>query len=96
MLKALPITSLMSHGEITRALGHRVRAKRKSLNLSRKELSEKSGVSVPTISRLELTGVSTIAVLIKLAEALGAVDSLDSLFKISEFKSLDEFMRQED
>jgi transcriptional regulator with XRE-family HTH domain len=90
------ITSLMSHGEIMRALGVRVRAKRKSLKLSRKALSEKSGVSVPTISRLELTGVSTISVLIKLAEALGVVESLDSLFQVSEFTSLEEFMRQED
>ena len=86
----------MSHGESMRALGVRVRAKRKSLKLSRKELSEKSGVSVPTISRLELTGVCTISVLIKLAEALGAVESLDSLFQVSEFKSLEEFMWQED
>ena len=87
-----PITSLMNPGEVSSAIGTRVRAARRAAKMSRKELAIKSGVSVPTIARLELTGTATLMVLIKLAQTLNLVESFDRLFVVSKFNSIDEFL----
>ena len=89
---AEPITNLMTHGEISRAIGLRIRAHRQFSKLSRQELAAKSGVSVPTIARLELKGVSTLSVIIKLAQALNALDTFNQLFEVSSYSSMDEFL----
>jgi len=89
------ITSLSTFGEICKELGQRARSRRKLLKLSRKELSQKSGISVPTISRFELSGVTTIGVMVKLAQAMGAVDTLDALFSPPKHRSIKEFMETE-
>ena len=95
MVNRDPITTLMTQSEICKTIGERVRSRRKQLKLSRKALSLKSAVSVPTISRLELKGVTTLGVLVKIAQALGAVDSFDSLFSVSKYGSMREFLEKE-
>ena len=82
----------MTHGEILRAIGARVRNRREAQGLSRAQLAKKSSVSVPTISRLELSGLATISVLIKLMSALNAIETLEPILKSPQFTSMDEFL----
>ena len=86
---------LMTHVQILKAIGAAVRARRRQLKLSRRELSEKSGVSIATISRFEIGGVATVSVMIKLARALGTLENLEGLFRVSRFASLEEFVKSE-
>lgn len=91
----MDISALLSHAEICKAIGTRARQRRKHLKLSRKELSEKSGVSVPTIGRFETGGVATLGVIVKLARTLGSVDTLERMFGVPKYKSLNEFLAHE-
>lgn len=90
-----PITSLMSHAEVCQAVGLRARACRERLKLSRRELSLKSGVSVPTIGRFERQGVTTLSVIAKLATALGILGTLDGVFAVPKYKTMQEFLKTE-
>jgi len=85
----------LTPGEIALAIGKRARARREELGLSRSELAQKSGVSLPTISRFETKGTATVLVMAKLAHAMDAVDSFERLFSISGFKSLDDFLQED-
>lgn len=87
------IPALMSHKEMCEVVGARVRSCREHFGLSRRELAEKSGVSVPTISRLELDGIATISVLIKLAMALGVTETLNGIFETPGYKTMEEFIK---
>ena len=91
MNKFTELTSLSSVQEASLLIGMKARERRKSLKLSRKELSQKSGVSVPTISRFELSGTATLKVIIKIAIALSAIETLNGVFKPSQYQTLDEF-----
>lgn len=88
------ILSLKSSTELISHIGQQVRARRKFLKISRKELSAKCGVSVSTILRLERNGVATLHVLVKVAIALNSVDTFENLFKSPKARSLDEYVRQ--
>jgi transcriptional regulator with XRE-family HTH domain len=89
------ISPLLSLSEVCETLGARTRVRRKSLKLSRRELSEKSGVSVPTIGRFETKGVATLSVVVKIAFALQAVDTLNSVFIAPKSKSIEEYLRED-
>lgn len=93
MNKGEIIPALMSHEDICRAIGEKVRKCRKHFGLSRAELSKKSGVSVATIGRLEREGIATVSILVKLANALGVLDSFAGIFSVPEYKSMDEFIK---
>ena len=86
--------SLMTSTELIAHVGHRVEARRKFLKLSRKELSERCGVSTSTINRLEHRGIATLHVLVKVAIALKSIDTFEDLFKNPTATSLDEYLRQ--
>lgn len=87
------ILSLMSHLELCRAIGAKVRKCREHMGLSRRELAKKSGVSIATIGRLETEGTATISVLVKLAISLNTTETLEGVFAVPEFKSIDEFVK---
>ena len=95
MNKNSKITALLTYAEVCQTLGTRAREARRFKKLSRSELSEKSGVSVPTIGRFETKGVATIGVLVKLATALGMLESLDGIFAAPKYRSMKEFIEQE-
>jgi transcriptional regulator with XRE-family HTH domain len=90
------ISALMTHVELLKAIGGKVKKCRKHFGFSRRELAEKSGVSIATITRLENEGVATISVLVKIANALGVSETLEGIFKTPEYKSIDEYLRAED
>lgn len=93
MSDQLKIPALMSHTELCEAIGKKVARCRKHFRLSRRELAEKSGVSIATIGRLERQGVATISVLVKLANALGVLDSLDGIFAVPAYKSMADYIK---
>ena len=88
------ILSLMSSKELTAHIGQKALLRRKHLMLSRKELSNKCGVSPSTINRLETKGVATLHVLIKVAIALDSINTFQDLFKSPKARTLEEYARQ--
>ena len=66
--------------EITAELGLRLKAVRLSQSLTQADLAERAGVSVGTVKVLEKTGQTSVASLIRVVQALGLTDQLQSLF----------------
>lgn len=66
--------------EIIAALGLRLKAVRLSQSLTQADLAERAGVSVGTVKSLEKTGQSSMASLVRVVQALGLTDQLQSLF----------------
>ena len=85
---------LLNSTELTAYIGQRVKARRKFLKLSRRELSERCGVSIATLNRLEKGGTATLHVLIKVAIALKSIETFEDVFRSPPARSLDEYERQ--
>ena len=66
--------------EITTELGLRLKAVRLSQSLTQADLAERAGISVGTVKSLERTGQSSVASLVRVVQALGLTDQLQSLF----------------
>lgn len=79
MVKMLDFTFSTSE-EITAALGLRLKAVRLSQSLTQADLAERAGMSVGTVKLLERTGQSSVASLVRVVQALGLADQLQSLF----------------
>lgn len=69
-----------SGDEITAALGLRLKAVRLSQSVTQAELAERAGVSVGTVKCIERTGQTSVASLVRVVQALGLSDQLQSLF----------------
>lgn len=59
----------------------RIKQRRKELNLSQKDLATKSGVSYGSIRRFEKSGEISLTSLLKIANALNALEDFNQLFK---------------
>lgn len=66
--------------EVTAALGLRLKAVRLSQSLTQADLAERAGISVGTVKALERTGQSSVPSLVRVVQALGLTDQLQSLF----------------
>lgn len=66
--------------EITAELGLRLKAVRLSQSLTQADLAERAGISVGTVKSLERTGQSSVVSLVRVVQALGLTDQLQSLF----------------
>jgi len=67
--------------EVARLLGERVTELRLTHNWKRETLALRAGVSVPTLRRLETTGQTSLAHLLKVALALGCLDQFEKLLE---------------
>lgn len=84
--------------EALKKIAEKARAKRLSLNLSQKTLSEKSGVSYGVLKKFELTGQISLESLLKLAFVLGSLGDFDNIFvldKLNSIMSLDQLMQED-
>lgn len=66
--------------EILREVGARLRAQRLAQGLRQDELAAMAGVSLGTVKSLERTGATSTETLIRIAQALGLTEQLQSLF----------------
>jgi len=92
MISALIITP----HDMTDYIAKQAQAKRLSLNLSQKTLSERSGVSFGVIKKFERTGLISLQSLLKISLVLGSLDGFKNLFNPTppeQFSSLDELLK---
>ena len=73
---------------IIKGLISRVKERRKELNLTQKELAEKSGVSYASVRRFETTGEISFTSLLKIAEVVNCLSDFDNLFNHEIIKDL--------
>ena len=88
---------LMTPNEMASHLATTLKARRLSLNLSQKTLSERSGVSYAVLKKFERTGKISLESLLKLALALGSLQRFQNLFKPEDPQqaaSLDELLQE--
>ena len=88
---------LMTPVEMAKQIAKRSQAKRLSLNLSQKTLSERSGVSFGVLKKFERTGKISLESLLKIALALSSLEEFKDLFKPmspESFLSLDELLKE--
>ena len=67
--------------EIAHGLAKAVQQKRLAFNYSQKTLSERSGVSLGTLKKFEVSGQISLMSLLKIALALDSLNEFLSLFK---------------
>jgi transcriptional regulator with XRE-family HTH domain len=80
---------------INQELASRVRARRREGKLSQALLASKSGVSLGSIKRFELTGEISLSSLLRIAFVLGFEDDFKQLFTRKNYQSLDEIINHE-
>lgn len=76
-------------------IAHRARGLRIGLNMQQKELSEKSGVPLPTLRKFEQTGAISLSALTRIAMALGALADLDKIFEERDARTIAELEARE-
>ena len=70
--------------EVSKALAERHRILRKQLKMSQEEMAERSGVSLGSLKRFEITGKISLDSLLKLTHLLGRLNELDNLLLVKE------------
>jgi transcriptional regulator with XRE-family HTH domain len=70
--------------DILKEISAREKQLRLSQNLSQELLAKKSGVSLGSLKRFEMTGKISLKSLVKLVSTLSSTKSLDALFQIHE------------
>ena len=70
--------------EVSKALAERHRILRKQLKMSQEEMAERSGVSLGSLKRFEITGKISLDSLLKLTHLLGRLNEFDNLLLVKE------------
>ena len=76
--------------DILQTLASRLRDQRLRLEWRQQTLAERSGVSLPTVKRIEATGQTTLLTFLKLAHALGRLDEFEGLLAPPIAETLDD------
>lgn len=90
------ISSVLSPQEVGCAIAKQAQARRLSLDLSQKTLSDRSGVSLGVIKKFERSGKISLESLLKIALMLGCLHEFENLFaqtKDELYLSLDELLK---
>jgi transcriptional regulator with XRE-family HTH domain len=74
--------NLSTPTEILKELGARLRAQRLAQELTQGVLANMAGISVGTVKQLERSGVSSFETVIRVVQALGLSDQLQTLFEV--------------
>lgn len=72
---------LLSPSEVGQRIASQMQAKRLSLNLTQKALSDRSAVSFGVVKKFERSGKISLESLLKLAVTLNSLDAFQELFK---------------
>jgi transcriptional regulator with XRE-family HTH domain len=70
---------LLLASSVQQQIGRRVRDLRLTETWTQDELAERAGVGRATVDRLERTGTTTVKNLLRIAEALGALDTFEAV-----------------
>ena len=81
--------------EITMIVSNHTKKIRKRLKISRRKLSEMSGVSYGSIKRFEETGNISLLSLTKIAMALDVSEDMKKLFAEVPYKSIQEVINEQ-
>ncbi len=81
--------------EITMVVANHTKMLRKRLKISRKKLSEMSGVSFGSIKRFEETGNVSLLSLTKIAMAFEAAGDIKNIFAEVPYKSIQEVINEQ-
>lgn len=76
--------SLKTPKEIRQEIAAKVKEHRLALNISQKELAERSGVSLGSIKRFESSALVSLASLLEISLVLGRLGDFDGLFSAGE------------
>ncbi|SBW10989.1 Helix-turn-helix domain protein [uncultured delta proteobacterium] len=72
--------NLQTPKEVRFGIAARAKAQRLALNISQKELAERSGVSLGSVKRFETSGLVSLSALLEIALVLGRLDEFGRLF----------------
>ncbi len=86
---------LKSPGETSKNIVKRMRARRKVLKLSQKELAKRADVSLGSLKRFEQTGEISLTSLIKIAYVLECEDDFEGLFAKKAYTSIQEVIDEQ-
>jgi transcriptional regulator with XRE-family HTH domain len=75
-------SSLKTPKEVCQELAARAKERRLALNISQKELAERSGVSLGSVKRFESSGLVALSSLLEIALVLGCLDDFTGLFAV--------------
>jgi len=76
--------NLKTPKEIRQEIAARAKERRLALNISQKELAERSGVSLGSVKRFESSGLVSLASLLEISLVLGCMDDFAGLFSVQE------------
>ena len=82
--------SLTTPGDVANGLAERARVLRLMRGWKRDTLAQRAGVTASSLKRFETTGEASLALVLKVAFALGRLDDFTALFQVPEAVSLDE------
>lgn len=87
--------SLISITKAQSKIAQNIRAKRLSMGLTQKGLSERSGVPLPTLRKFEQKGLISLESFLKLLMIIGGLEELIGVLKPSRpvFNSIDEVLK---
>lgn len=71
---------LSTPAEILHTLGARLREQRLAQSLTQRELAQMAGLSLGALRKLETDGQCSLETLVRAAQALGLLDTLEDLF----------------
>jgi len=75
---------------ISKSISNRFKSKRLALNITQSELALKSGVSLGSIKRFEITAEISLRHLIMIALVVGSTEEFTTLFAGKNYKSIED------
>jgi transcriptional regulator with XRE-family HTH domain len=72
--------NLQTPKDLRLGIAARAKARRLALNISQKELAERSGVSLGSVKRFEAGGLVSLSALLEIALTLGRLEDFSQLF----------------
>lgn len=85
----MKITADSNNLAIMKEIGERIKRSRLDMQLSQKELAERAGISVRTLSTIENNGDVRLEILIRVLRAMGLIENLNVLLPELEFNPED-------
>jgi transcriptional regulator with XRE-family HTH domain len=88
------MTSLQTPKEVAGDIAKSSKQRRLQMNITQKELAERSGVSFGSVKRFEQKGEVSLKNLLQIAVVLRSLDEFGQLFKAESYRSIDEMLEQ--